>query len=474
MLIRARFAHSFGLIRTRLALLIILILASGLLAFIVTTLTIAQHLLNNSNEKRLMQDVTSLAAALATDATPDPVTVRNQLSAFSSSEIFLQYQDQQGGVIASSANVEGAPLPFAQMQPAIANGQFTQTTVDRKSFVIYGQAIVVQGQVRGYVIAAYAVDGETETLIFTLMYSGVCIMLTLTALLVWLLVRRMLRPLEQLAHSASRIAKARDHSLRVRVQGQPNEITSLGRTINGMLQALELAYQDTQKVNELQRRFLADVSHELRTPLTIMLSSLELVEKEQGSDPEFQTNALKNIHIEAQRMARLVTRLLMLARTDGSVPFAREPLLIIDILNEAHQQSFPLDRELRLECSGLENLDDAAVSGNADYLKQVFLIVLENAYKYTPAGGKITLSGERRGQELSIAIADTGIGIAEEDIPRLFERFYRARNTRELPGMGLGLSIAQSILAQHDGTISVKSISGQGSCFTICLPLLNR
>jgi len=101
------------------------------------------------------------------------------------------------------------------------------------------------------------------------------------------------------------------------------------------------------------------------------------------------------------------------------------------------------------------------------------LIVLENACKYTPDGGKVTIRGEMRGQHLTITIADTGIGIDQADLPRLFERFYRAKNARSQPGMGLGLSIARGIIEQHGGTISVESTPGRGSCFIITLPLLN-
>jgi signal transduction histidine kinase len=126
-----------------------------------------------------------------------------------------------------------------------------------------------------------------------------------------------------------------------------------------------------------------------------------------------------------------------------------------------------------VECQGLEALEDAVVSGNADYLKQVLLIVLENACKYTPDGGTVTIRGAMSEHHLTITIADTGIGIDQADLPRLFERFYRAPNARSQPGMGLGLSIARSIIEQHSGTINVESTPGQGSRFIITLPLLN-
>jgi signal transduction histidine kinase len=401
--------------------------------------------------------------------------VQSQLNAFSSSEIYLQYQNQQGKLIANSTNLGRNVFPLTQLRSAIATGRFASLTIDRTPFVLYGQAIVVKGQVQGYVIAASTTTaGDAESWIFTLMYSGVFVMLTLVALLVWLLVRQTLRPLEQLADSASHIAQTRDHALRVQTRGRPDEINSLAQTINGMLHALEEAYQHVQQVNDLQRRFLADASHELRTPLTIMLSSLELMKREEGSDPEFQTNALENIYTEAERMARLTTRLLLLARTDAGAPFVRQPLLIVDIISEAYRQGCPSHRKITMQCQGLETLEDAVVSGNADYLKQVFLILLENACKYTPDGGQVTIRGERKERDLVVTLADTGIGIARDDLPRLFERFYRAPNASIQPGMGLGLSIALSIVEQHSGTIKVESTLGQGSRFTISLPLLNE
>jgi signal transduction histidine kinase len=198
------------------------------------------------------------------------------------------------------------------------------------------------------------------------------------------------------------------------------------------------------------------------------------MKKEQGSDPEFQRSTLDSIQAEAQRMARLTTRLLLLARTDANAPFAQEPLLIVDLVSEIYQQLYPAHPKIATEYQGLEALDDAVVSGNADYLKQVFLVILENAYKYTPDGGKVTIIGERKEQALLITIADTGIGIATEDIPRLFERFYRAKNAYNSSGMGLGLAIAHGIIEQHGGNIQVESVPGQGSCFTISLPLLNK
>jgi len=464
----------FSLIRTRLTLWIVTIVVVGMLAFVLTTFVVANTLLQRQNEVRLQQTVLALSTALAQEPDVNLSSVRSELDAFGTPENYLQYQNQQGVPIASSSNMGRQVLPLSQLRPAITANRVDVLVFQSTSFFMYGHAVVMRGQIQGYILGAHTVtDLETLNLVFTFLFVGCGVTLMVIALLVWLLVRRMLRPLEHLAVSASDIARTSDHALRVQVRERPDEITSLAQTINGMLHSLEGAYRDVQNVNDLQRRFLADVSHELRTPLTIMLSSLDLMKKERGGDPEFQANALENIHAEAERMARLVTRLLMLARTDANAPFAREPLLIVVIIGEAYRQGFPANRTIRMECQDLESLEDAVVSGNADYLKQVLLIVLENACKYTPDGGKVTIRGEMKGQHLAITIADTGIGIDQADLPRLFERFYRAKNARSQPGMGLGLSIARGIIEQHSGTISVESTPGRGSHFIISLPLLN-
>ncbi len=292
--------------------------------------------------------------------------------------------------------------------------------------------------------------------------------------MVWLLVRRATRPLEHLAATAWEIAEASDHSLRLQPEGPRDEINRLVHTINSMLQSLEEAYRQVQAVNALQRHFLADISHELRTPLTIMLSSLDLLKKEGGTDPAFQASALENIQLEAERMARMVTQLLILARTDASATMTREPLLVVDIVDDVCRKARPSDSKLNLEYRELDLVEDAVVLGNADYLKQLFLILLENAFKYTPEGGKVEVIGTLNEDTVAITVADTGIGIAESDLSRVFDRFYRAENARFRSGMGLGLSIAQSIAEQHGGTITLESTVGQGSRFTVILPLLNR
>ena len=463
----------FSLIRTRLTLWTVLILFVGMLTFVIIMFIVANTLLQRQNEVRLQQTVLSLSIALAQEPGVNLSAVRSELDAFGTSENYLQYQNQQGVPIASSSNMGGLVLPLAQLRSAITANRVDVLVFHSTSFFMYGHAVVTRGQIQGYVLGAHTLtDYETLNLVFALLCMGGGATLLGITLLVWLLVRRMLRPLEHLAVSASDIARTSDHALRVQARERHDEINSLAQTINGMLNSLEGAYRDVQNVNDLQRRFLADVSHELRTPLTIMLSSLELMKKERGGDPEFQANALENIQLEAERMARMVTQLLILARTDASATVTREPLLVMDIVNDVFRKARPV-AGITLEYHELDLVEDAVVLGNADYLKQLFLILLENAFKYTPEGGKVEVTGTLNEDTVAITVADTGIGIAESDRSRVFDRFYRADNARFRSGMGLGLSIAQSVAEQHGGKITLESTRGQGSRFTVILPLLN-
>jgi signal transduction histidine kinase len=359
------------------------------------------------------------------------------------------------------------------MQGVLRAGQAVLEGNGSHQFYIYGRAVTNNGQVKGYLFTVRSAESSKVAvrLLITVLVPGVILNIGLAGLLIWLLIRRAMRPLEHLAATTVRIAEASDHALRLKPQGRPDEINRLTHAINSMLQSLDDAYQQVQKVNDLQRSFLADVSHELRTPLTIILSSLDLMRKEE--DPEFQVSALESIHTEAERMARMVTQLLILARTDRSATVAREPLLIGDVINEVCEQGSRVDDKTTVQCRGLACLEDAVVEGNADYLKQLFLILLENAVKYTPNGGTIEVISELKEDTLAITVADPGIGIAPADLPRIFDRFYRAENARFSSGMGLGLSIAKSIVVQHGGDITIESKPDHGSRFTVTLPLLN-
>jgi signal transduction histidine kinase len=335
-----------------------------------------------------------------------------------------------------------------------------------------GEPIRRDGETLGYVLVARSPLAVYQALgrMRSLLYPGAGVALLVAALAAWLLLRRALRPLERLGITAADIADRQDHTARLRYAGPKNEIGRLARTIDRMLTALERAHEEVAEANVRQRRFLAEVSHELRTPLTIMLSSLDVLTRVRETDPGFASEAMAGLRAEAERLARMVSQLLIMARSDRDAAAAREPIFLAEVVADACRQCAVDGEGGTLESGGLDSVDDAVVEGNADYLKQLFLILLDNALKYSPDGGVVRVSGGTDDTTVSISVADAGIGIHPEDLERIFDRFYRGSNARSAEGTGLGLAIARHIAEQHRGSITVDSQPGRGSRFTVTLP----
>jgi two-component system OmpR family sensor kinase len=219
-----------------------------------------------------------------------------------------------------------------------------------------------------------------------------------------------------------------------------------------------------------QRRFLADVGHELRTPLTVIKGNVDLMQRFGEADEE----SLTSIENEVDRLTRMVGDLLLLAQAEsGKLPLDKHVVELDTLMLDALNQMNILAREkVQLH---LGEIDQVLVCGDQDRLKQVLLNLIGNAINYTPQGGKVTLSLGKDQGEAILTIKDTGQGIPEEDIPHVFERFYRAEKSRtrsrDGKGFGLGLSIAYWIIRNHEGHIDVESTEGEGTIFTVRLPL---
>lgn len=264
---------------------------------------------------------------------------------------------------------------------------------------------------------------------------------------------RALRPIAALTETAQLIAAAREWSRRVPADQSRDELGHLAATFNGMLDSLEEAYQ-------AQQRFVADASHELRSPLTSIQANLQLLETEGALTAAERATAVREAHREARRLARLVADLLALARADAGIALRREPVELDRVLIETLRDTRHLVQGRRLQITDLE---PARVAGDQDRLAQLVLILVDNALKYTPPGGEIALGLRHSAGEAEVTVRDTGPGIPKEDLPRVFERFYRADPTRSRDpgGTGLGLPIARWIVEQHGGTI-VLSNNPQG------------
>ncbi len=277
----------------------------------------------------------------------------------------------------------------------------------------------------------------------------------------WLVAGRALRPVAALTDTAGSIARSQEFSRRVAVQHPYDELGRLAQTFNEMLASLGAAYG-------AQQRFVADASHELRAPLTILQANLEYLQHA-ALPPEERDRALQETHAEAERLARLVGDLLVLARADSGHTLRREPVELDRVLMQALGEARHLTRGQRLEVGELEPL---RVHGDPDRLRQLVLILVDNAIKYTPPPGRIVL-GLRRGLGTAqLTVRDSGIGIAPDALPHVFERFFRAdpARSRDPGGTGLGLPIAQWIAGQHGGSVKLESASDQGTIAIVTLP----
>lgn len=312
--------------------------------------------------------------------------------------------------------------------------------------------------------ASLTVVDATRNTLLTIMVSVAVIAVLLAGLGSWILLGRALSPLETITDAVDQINRADDLSRRIPYLGQTdNEVGDLVESFNQTLERLESLFTS-------QQRFLADVSHELRTPLTVIKGNVDLIRRMKVADEE----SLSSIDQEAGRLTRLVGGLLMLAQAEsGKLTLNLRPVELDLLLTEVFT-------EMRVLAGSkvhvhLNEIDQVLVNGDRDRLKQVLLNLVSNAIQYTPQGGDVYLSLAKIGDQARVIIRDTGPGIPAEDVPHIFDRFYRAEKSRtrsQTSGFGLGLSIAHWIVEHHGGQIKVESKEGKGTTFAIWLTLL--
>lgn len=277
------------------------------------------------------------------------------------------------------------------------------------------------------------------------------------------LARSALRPVQAMSRTARGIT-AEDLSRRLAVRGTGDELDHLAETLNGMLARLQEAFDHA-------RRFAADAAHELRTPLTALRGGIEVALRADRS-PEAYRAVLASSLEEVDRVIRLAEGLLLLSRVRMGAPAPRQPVDLEPLLLEVHDVGARLGagRDVSVHLGQREAL---TVRGDRATLWRAVLNLVDNAVRYTPAGGRVELALERDGDHAVVAVRDTGVGIDPLDVERIFEPFVRldATRARADSGAGLGLSIVRAVVLAHGGTLSVQSVPGAGSTFTIRLPL---
>src|SRR5688572_6392512 len=282
----------------------------------------------------------------------------------------------------------------------------------------------------------------------------------------WSILGLMSTRIERITHDVAAISDGRSLHRRLSIENAGEEFERLVATLNAMIERLETSFLGL-------RRFTADASHELKTPLAVLRADVERAMNEPSRSERMI--ALEEALHETTRMADLVESLLTLARADeGRFDIHREPVELKPLVDDVHETAVILGEAAGVAVN-LQFTAEVSVMGDPTRLRQLFLNLVTNAIKYTPAGGKVDIGLGVHPDNVTFAVRDTGIGIAAADVPYIFERFWRADRVRsrmsERGGFGLGLAISQWIAQAHGGTLTASSRLGRGSLFTVTLPL---
>ncbi|MFN8498932.1 MAG: HAMP domain-containing sensor histidine kinase [Anaerolineae bacterium] len=470
-------------IRLRLTLLYTLILALTLAVFSVGLYVIQERLALNSLQSALAEDAHRLADSFDMRGGPssgsDPRAGRFgpiPRDRFGSTQSYMQLAGLDGGITARSDNLGSASLPLSPAALDAAKrgrASFERTTVEGQNLAVYTAPVIGPNR-QGTIVQVARGLGDTEALLAglrRLLIVGTVIASLLAFGIGWLLAGTALRPINRITQTAAAIGAERDFDRRVEYSGPNDELGRLATTFNSMLTGLQEAYHGMAHALEAQRRFVADASHEMRTPLTTIRGNLGLLERQPPISQDDEKAVVTDLVDETDRLSRLVNDLLVLARADAGQLVQSEPVSVRPLLDGLCRQAQLLAPQHIIVC---DEFPDVAVQATQDNLKQVLLILLDNARKFTPAGGAITITAAAATRQVSISVADTGVGIAPDALPHIFTRFYRTDVSRTGPSAGLGLAIAKAIVDSYHGEISVRSAPGQGSTFTVTLPRVER
>lgn len=371
----------------------------------------------------------------------------------------LRVIDRDGRIVTESPTLAGIPATTAST-PALAGGPSTHASVTLGAL---GDCRLVSGPADQNIIQIatslkpYQRElSELTGILWTILPGG----LVVGSIGGYWLAGRALAPVSRMILAARRISAANlSDRLPAAPPGRRDELGLLAETLNAMLDRIDLAFQSV-------RRFTANAAHELRTPLATIRTEAEVaLAGSRSADLDAET--LRSIVEEADRLAQLSERLLILSRADAGTAIRRESVRLDAIIRESaavHSQ--------RSRMTGQESLPPIVVEGDPHLLRVVFDNLLENAEK---AGDVIRLKARIEGHSAIVEVIDNGIGIPDEALPRIFERFFRAdpSRSRRTGGSGLGLSIVQAVVERHGGKVEVDSVSGLGSTFRIILPTSN-
>ena len=389
--------------------------------------------------------------------------------------VFIIVRDGSGSIITQTvdlpaANREARDEVWRAALEAEKPAHGTLELSEKGSYYVYAALVKPYGGPARIVEAGKSYEPAEENVrkMALVLASGIGVAFLLSAAGAHLLARAALSPVSAVVRVAHRISEG-DLSNRLPVAHPKDEIGELTATINAMLSRLEETLGRLEGTLASQRRFVADASHELRTPLTSINSYAQVLVEWGLSDPEIGPESALAIKIESERMKGLVENMLELARGEEGSELHLKDNDFAEVVEEAVESaSATANGKVIIEHPALERGISAVF--DSERLRQALSILLDNAVKYTPKGGRVTVRITEEEGAVGIEVSDTGIGISEEKIPHVFERFYRAEEARSTAGSGLGLAIARQIVEDQGGSLEVRSNIGEGSTFTIRIP----
>lgn len=455
-------------IRAKLSLLYLIITASVIVAFSLGLYFYLSRALLKVIDDSLFSQANRMANALVQLPLTDEVFPQ-------SNELRLPVQfytiiDRAGEVYDQALDAHGHPVPIIsdaldrahdQWQAQLDNGSITETEPvriitwpvrdqDGVFFVVAGQSLKEIQQAQRQLLLLLAISTPLALILASL--GGL-----------WI-ADRALKPVDRITKAAERIGRG-NFNERVEEPRTKDEIGRLAATFNEMIAKLNQAFQR-------EREFTAYASHELKTPLAIIRGDIEVALRRERSTEEYR-RVLSSSLEEIERLTRLTEDLLTLARTDaGERMLELAPVSLNQLAEEAHAYIKPLADSTGVQFSYELPQPPVVIEGDEKRLKQLFVNLLDNAIKYTPAGGDVRLKLASHDSSAIIEVADTGRGIPADAMPHIFERFYRHADPRDTraSGFGLGLAISKWIVDAHGGSIEVESNEGRGSRFTVKLP----
>jgi two-component system, OmpR family, sensor kinase len=452
-------------LRLRLTLLYSIFMGGILLIFGIAVYLLVNFILINQVDTLLTSVARKVIRATTVNSVGDlNVITPPQLNM--TANAYIQVWNMEGEVVAASPSIGVLTQPLDLVAFENQKTLYENSQVEGVPLRVLTIPLMLGERVIGIlqVGASLAVIDATQNSLLSIMLIIGIVAVFLASIGSWVVLGRALRPLSTIADTVDQINKADDLSRRIPYRGKSDdEVGYLALSFNQTLERLESLFTS-------QQRFLADVSHELRTPLTVIKGNVDLMRRIKTTDADI----LNGMDDEVGRLNRLVGGLLMLAQAESGKLALNFSSVELDLLLTE------VFTEIRVLASNkvkvhLNDIDEVIVRGDRDRLKQVLLNLIANAIQYTPAGGEIFLSLSKIANQGRLIVRDTGPGIPADDLPHIFDRFYRAEKSRtrsKSSGFGLGLSIAKWIVEQHGGQIKVESKEGQGTTFVIWLNTL--